>query len=85
MSYLPLTEREKKSKKRTIEWLDNRIDTLIGDRNLITESGHMQQVIDTWIDDLRETGRKLSISPQTCEKYHGKWDSKSKICIKSLH
>lgn len=86
MSYLPLVEREKKAKERTMDWLDNRLDTLIGDRNLIAEtSGYQAQVIDTWIDDLREAGRKLSISPMTCQKYHGKWNSKSKICTKSLH
>ena len=78
-SYLPLHDRSHKARDVALEWIDDRIDTLQGDLGLVeTDEGRL--MVEHWIEDLEEAGRRLSILPNECKKYKGKWNSKAKIC-----
>lgn len=62
------------TKNLVIEWIDDRIDTLRGDLN-IAKGTDKQLMIEVWIDDFEEVGRRLSDSSLMCTKYNGKWIS----------
>ena len=66
--------------KKALEWVDNRIDTLIGDKRLV-ESETMERIVDHWIEDLEEVGKRLSTSAKICRKYHGRWSSRTRFCF----
>lgn len=71
--------KEIEARQNAMRWIDGRVDALRGDLGLV-ESDMMQKIVKHWIDDLKETGRKLSTSARTCNKYDGRWDSQKKSC-----
>lgn len=77
--------------KKVLDWIDARIYTLVGDRNLISHEDALNTVetavpfvehmSDHWIDDLEEVGRCLATSAKTCKKYHGRWSPRTRFCF----
>lgn len=51
-------KRVKKQVDSTISYIDDRIDTLEGDRSLV-HSKLMKDMADTWIEDLKHIKKKL--------------------------